>query len=43
MMGREYEGITRITYLVNEDGTIFKVYPKAKPDGHAREILADWG
>lgn len=42
MMGREYEGTSRITYLINEDGTIYKVYPKVKPAGHAQEILTDW-
>jgi peroxiredoxin Q/BCP len=41
-MGREYEGTSRVTYLVNEDGTVYKVYPKVKPAGHAQEILADW-
>lgn len=42
LAGREYEGIYRTTYLINEDGTIHKVYPKVKPADHAREILADW-
>ncbi len=43
MAGRKYEGISRVTYLISEDGTIFKVYPKVKPPGHARQVLADWG
>ncbi len=42
MAGREYIGITRITYLIDEAGTIFKVYPKVKPPEHAARILADW-
>ncbi len=42
MAGREYEGIYRITYLINPDGTIHKAYPKVKPPEHAAEILADW-
>lgn len=41
-MGREYEGTNRTTYLINKDGTIYKVYPKVKPAEHAREVLADW-
>ena len=41
-MGREYEGISRITYLINADGTVHKVYAKVKPPGHAQEILRDW-
>ena len=42
-LGREYEGISRITYLINKDGTIYKVYLKVKPADHARAVLADWG
>ncbi len=38
LAGRAYEGITRTTYLINEDGTIHKVYQRAKPDGHARQL-----
>ena len=30
-MGREYEGIHRVTYMINADGIIYKVYPKVKP------------
>ncbi len=42
LAGREYEGIYRITYLINADGSIAKVYPKVKPAEHAVEILAEW-
>jgi peroxiredoxin Q/BCP len=42
LAGREYEGIYRTTYLINEDGTIHKVYPKVKPAEHAKQILEDW-
>ncbi len=38
-MGKEYMGIIRSTFLVNEKGKIFKVYPKVKPAGHAKEVL----
>ena len=38
-MGREYMGIVRSTFLVNEKGKIFKVYPKVKAAGHAKEVL----
>ena len=41
-LGREYEGISRMTYLINEGGAIYKVYTKVKPEEHAREVLADW-
>ena len=29
-MGREFMGINRSTFLVNEKGKIFKVFPKVK-------------
>jgi len=38
-MGREFMGIIRSTFLVNEKGKIFKVYPKVKPAGHSKEVL----
>ncbi len=41
-MGREYMGITRTTYLIDEAGIIVKVYPKVKVKTHAGEILEYW-
>ena len=38
-MGREYMGIVRSTFLVDEKGKIFKAYPKVKAAGHAMEVL----
>ena len=38
-MGREFMGINRSTFLINEKGKIFKVFPKVKPAGHAKEVL----
>lgn len=38
-MGRKYMGTARITYLVDEQGKILKVFPKVKPEEHAKEIL----
>ncbi len=38
-MGREYMGIKRSTFLVNEVGKIFKVFEKVKPKGHSKEVL----
>ena len=38
-MGREYMGINRSTFLVNENGKIFKVYEKVKAKGHSKEVL----
>ena len=41
-MGREYMGVTRTTFLVNKKGKIFKIYPKVKPVGHAKQVLEDF-
>ena len=41
-MGREYLGVTRSTFLVDEKGKIFKIYPKVKPAGHSKEVLDDF-
>ena len=41
MYGREYEGIFRISYLINVDGMIQKAYGKVKPKDHAKEVLKD--
>lgn len=42
-MGREYMGVVRSTFLVNEGGKIFKVFSKVKPAGHAKEVLESFG
>ena len=41
MYGREYEGIFRISYLIDEKGLIQKTYGKVKPKEHAKEVLKD--
>ena len=40
-MGREYEGIHRITFLINPKGKIQKIWPKVKPEEHAAEVLRE--
>ncbi len=40
MMGREYEGITRTSFLIGRDGTIEKVFENVKAEKHADEVLA---
>tara|TARA_B100000686_G_C15857746_1_gene510382 strand:+ start:255 stop:443 length:189 start_codon:yes stop_codon:yes gene_type:complete len=40
-MGREYMGISRVTYLIDEKGIIEKVYHKVKPLSHAKDILKE--
>ena len=41
MYGREYEGIFRYSYLIDEKGVVEKAYEKVKPKEHAAEVLAD--
>ena len=38
-MGKEFMGIIRSTFLVNEKGKVFKVFSKVKPKGHSKEVL----
>ncbi len=39
MYGREYEGIYRTTFVIDEDGTIEAVFPKVDVKRHAEQIL----
>ena len=41
MYGREYEGIFRVSYLIDENGIIERAYDKVKPKEHAQQILED--
>lgn len=40
-LGREYDGVLRITYLIDPKGKIKKIYENVKPEEHANEILHD--
>ena len=40
-MGKEFEGILRISFLINPEGEIVKKYDKVKPEVHAKEVLED--
>lgn len=39
-MGREYDGVLRTTFVIGADGTILRVFPDVKPEGHSKEVLA---
>lgn len=39
MYGKKYMGIERTTFLINENGTIEKIWNKVKVPGHVDEIL----
>jgi peroxiredoxin len=39
MYGKTYMGIVRSTFVIAEDGTIAKIWPKVKVPGHVEEVL----
>ncbi|WP_417263670.1 thioredoxin-dependent thiol peroxidase [Celeribacter sp.] len=39
MYGKTFWGITRATYLLDEEGKVAQVWPKVKVAGHANEVL----
>lgn len=39
MYGREYLGIVRSTFIINEEGVLVKEWRKIKVAGHAEEVL----
>lgn len=39
MYGKTFMGVERVTYLVDGQGKIAKVWPKVKVDDHAEEVL----
>ena len=41
-MGREYYGINRTTFLIDEAGNLVKIYEKVKPAEHAQEIMEEF-
>ncbi len=41
MWGKTFMGIARITYLIDPEGRIAKVYSKVSPKDHAQEIVAE--
>lgn len=41
MLGREYDGVHRTTFLIGADGVIQKVYENVKPADHSQQVLAD--
>jgi peroxiredoxin Q/BCP len=41
LMGREYMGVLRTTFLIDADGQIVHVFEKVKPAEHSTEVLAE--
>lgn len=42
-MGREYDGISRMTFIISPVGDIVKKYEDVKVKGHVDEVLKDLG
>ncbi len=42
MYGRKYMGTFRKTFLINESGSIDKIYENVKVATHAEDVLKDW-
>jgi peroxiredoxin Q/BCP len=42
-MGKEYEGVLRSTYLIDEQGMIVKVFENVRPAEHSTEVLSALG
>ncbi|MBV9301439.1 MAG: thioredoxin-dependent thiol peroxidase [Acidobacteriaceae bacterium] len=40
MYGKKYMGIERTTFVIDPQGTIKKIFPKVKVEGHAEQVLA---
>lgn len=38
-IGKEYMGVNRTTFLVDEDGRIVRIFSKVKPQGHSTQVL----
>jgi thioredoxin-dependent peroxiredoxin len=38
--GKTYMGVPRVTYLIDPEGKVAKVWPKVSPEGHAEEVAA---
>lgn len=42
LYGKEYYGVLRTTYLIDENGMIKKVYENVKPAEHSKEVLMEF-
>jgi thioredoxin-dependent peroxiredoxin len=40
-MGREYMGIERMSFLIDEKGVLIKIYEGVKPKEHTQEVAED--
>lgn len=43
MYGKEYEGVLRRTFVIDEQGNFLRIFETVKPEGHAEEVLEALG
>jgi peroxiredoxin Q/BCP len=43
LMGKEYEGVLRTTFLIDTQGNIARVFEKVRPSEHSAEVLSALG
>ncbi len=41
VLNTKWEMANRVTFIIDPQGKIAKIYPKVNPDGHAKEVLAE--
>lgn len=41
-MGKEFDGVFRTTFIIDQKGVIEKVYKNVKPEPHSQEILSNF-
>lgn len=41
MFGKNFMGVDRTTFLIDENGRVARVFRKVKPEGHAEEVLSE--
>jgi thioredoxin-dependent peroxiredoxin len=42
-VGKEYEGVLRTTFLIDENGQVIQVFEKVRPAEHSTEVLSAFG
>lgn len=40
LFGKPYQGVERTTMLIDQEGKVYKIWRRIKPEGHAEEVLA---
>lgn len=41
MFGKTFLGISRMSYLIDKEGAVAKIYLNVKPETHAKEVIED--